>query len=143
VINHVGSGQPVGVIRPLGFAMRPPHWRNERVFLAFGAGHFRSSRDLVWCLAWRPDPGSSRFGTEVSLGRVAQRHRKGLGLVECLVVFETVVELAEELVEQIAGGGGDRVRIGPRPTSQVLTSPVSLRSPTLDDPGNYPEVNPI
>jgi len=83
------------------------------------------------------------FHAKSRLGRVAQRHRKGLGLVECLVVFETVVELAEELVEQIAGGGGDRVRIGPRPTSQVLTSPVSLRSPTLDDPGNYPEVNPI
>jgi hypothetical protein len=34
----------------------------------------------------------------MSLGRVAQRHRKGLGLVESLVVLEAVVELAEELV---------------------------------------------
>ena len=46
--------------------------------------HFTVSRSR---LTWRPDPGSSRFGTEVSLGRVAQRHRKGLGLVEGLVVL--------------------------------------------------------
>jgi hypothetical protein len=49
---------------------------------------------------------SSRFATEVPLGRVAQRHRKRLGLVEGLVVLEAVVELAEEFVEQVAGGGG-------------------------------------
>jgi hypothetical protein len=35
----------------------------------------------------------------VSLGRVAQRHLKCLGLIEYLVVLEAVVELAEEFVE--------------------------------------------
>jgi hypothetical protein len=39
------------------------------------------------------------------LGRVMQRHRKSLGFVEYLVVLEAVVELAEELIEQVAGGG--------------------------------------
>ena len=47
----------------------------------------------------------------MSLGRVAQRHRKCLGLVECLVVLQAVVELAEEFVEQIAGGGGVAVAV--------------------------------
>jgi hypothetical protein len=52
-----------------------------------------------------------RFATEVPLGRVAQRHRKCLGLVECLVVLQTVVELAEKFVEQVAGGGGVAVAV--------------------------------
>jgi hypothetical protein len=51
----------------------------------------------------------------VPLGRIAQRllsvTRKCLGLVECLVVLQTVVELADTFVEQVAGGGGVAVAV--------------------------------
>jgi hypothetical protein len=51
----------------------------------------------------------------VPLGRAAQRllsvTRKCLGLVECLVALQTVVELADTFVEQVAGGGGVAVAV--------------------------------
>ena len=75
---------------------------------------FTQLTQSVSCLGWQAGAGSARFRTGLAaMQRRAGRRRKCHGLVEGQPVLEAAVELAEELVEQVAGGGGMAVTVFP------------------------------